>query len=614
MGAPTCEKPAPWLHCPLEIRRSLIRQLRLLLPYLAGHRGALLLGAFFVVLANLSGLAIPWYIGGIVDGLKAATAEGGTLSEGALLRQALLLVALAVVSGIGRFAMRWLMIGASRRVEFELRNDFFEHLLTLEPDFFQRTPVGDLMSRATNDLNAVRMMLGPGIMYTLNIIVTLVIALSLMVAIDGKLTLIGLLPLPLLSLLIWLISGRLHRGFEAIQEHFSRITSRVQENFSGIRVVKAFSREEAETERFQSASFDYYRRNLHLVRMMALFMPTMRLLSGSALVLIIYYGGRAVQTDRITLGQLIAFIQYLILLSWPMTALGWVTGLIQRGSASWARIRKVMDTEATIRSPLAVPADPVDLARAELRIDNLHFSYGGEEVLRGIDLRLRPGGTLGIVGPTGGGKTTLLRLIPRLLETPTGSIFLGGHDVTELPLGDLRRSIGWVGQEPLVFSESLERNLLLAKPEAAPAERDAAALDAGLLGEIEAFPDGWETMIGERGINLSGGQKQRASLARALLSDASLLILDAPFSSVDTHTEENILQSLRAQLGRRSMILVSHRVSTVRLADEIVVLDGGRIVERGSHAELLELGMLYAKLHERQLLEEETLGEGGSSA
>jgi ATP-binding cassette subfamily B multidrug efflux pump len=594
---------------PPPLRRSAIGELRQLLPYLARHRGALFLGGIFLLVANLSGLAIPWYVGSIVDGLKNAAGAEEVILSSVILGQALLLVGLAIVSGIGRFSMRWLMIGSSRRIEFELRNDFFDHLLTLEPAFFQRMPIGDLMARATNDLNAVRMMLGPGIMYTVNVVTTLAIALTLMSAIDGRLTLIGLMPLPLLSLLIWLISGRLHRGFEAIQEHFSRITSRVQENFSGIRVVKAFSREEAETDRFQSASHDYYRRNLHLVRMMALFMPTMRLFSGSALVLILFYGGHAVQEGRITLGQLIAFIQYLILLGWPMTALGWVTGLIQRGSASWSRIRKIMDTQPTIRSPRVVAPDaqvsaPGIQAGIDLRIENLSFSHGAVPVLHGIDLHLPAGGSLGIVGPTASGKTTLLRLLPRLLDTPAGSIFLDGRDITELPLPELRRAIGWVGQEPLIFSETLSRNLRFGHPDASDEDLEQAARDAAIMSEIESFPAGWETKIGERGINLSGGQKQRACLARALLSEARLLILDAPFSSVDTHTEEAILRALRAQLGRRSLILVSHRISTVRLTDEILVLDGGRIVERGAHAELVRGNGLYAQLHERQLLEE----------
>ncbi len=591
----------------------MIAELRQLLPYISRHRGAFLLGSLFLVVANGCGLAIPRFIGHIVDVLKSAAGSGELTLGRELIGMSLLLVALAIASGIGRFAMRWLMIGSSRRIEFELRNDFFRHLLTLEPAFFQKMPIGDLMARATNDLNAVRMLLGPGIMYTLNVTVTLAVALSLMISIDGKLTLIGLIPLPLLSLLVWLISGRLHKGFEAIQEHFSRITSRVQENFSGIRVVKAFSREGAETERFQSASEDYYRRNLHLVRMMALFMPTMRLLSGSSLVLILLYGGRAVQSERISLGELISFIQYIILLGWPMTALGWVTGLIQRGSASWSRIKRIMDTEPSIRSLAPPPASAVPAIRAEagidLRISGLSFAYGDQPILDEINLDLPVGGTLGIVGPTGSGKTTLLRLLPRLIDPPKGTIFLGGKDITEMPLVELRANIGWVGQEPLSFSESLGGNLRFSRPDASDADLDEAARDAALLQEVLNFPAGWETQIGERGINLSGGQKQRACLARALLSDARLLILDAPFSSVDTHTEESILQALRAQLGRRNLILVSHRVSTVRLADEIIVLDAGRIVERGTHGQLLTARGLYAQLNERQLLEEK-LGEG----
>ena len=556
-----------------------------------------------MLLSNLAATAIPWLVGEVVDGLRKAHAAGGQLPPGFLSQHILLLSALSLLGGAFMFGMRYLLIGISRDIEFELRDDFFAHLLRLDPAYYQRQPVGDLMTRAGSDLGAVRMLLGPGVMYTMNTAAALVMTLTLMLATDWRLTLLGLSPLPVLSLLIYLISSRFHRGYTTIQEQFSRLTSRVQENLSGIRIVKAFGREESELERFRHEGSAYSRANLRLYGMMALFMPTLRLLSGLSIVIILFFGGRAVAKGQISLGELVAFIQYMIRLSWPMAALGWVTGIIQRGSASWLRLVEVLDQEPAIQGPPLAPTDAP--LRGALEIRGLSFAYAGHPVLREINLELPAGASLGIVGPTGSGKTTLLRLIPRLLDPPVGSIFLAGRDITSLPLAQLRASIAWAGQEPRLFSESLDANLRHGDLGIDPAARDRAAQDAGVLEEVLGFPAGWETPIGERGVNLSGGQQQRVSLARALLKDASLLILDAPFASVDTQTEERILAALRADTQSRTLILVSHRVSTVRNCDQIVVLDGGRIVAAGNHASLLAAGGLYARLHERQLLEEE---------
>jgi ATP-binding cassette subfamily B multidrug efflux pump len=546
---------------------------------------------------------VPWLVGQIVDGLREAHAAGGGLPPGFLARNMLLLTALSLAGGAFMFGMRWLLIGISREVEFALREDFFAHLLRLDPSYYQRQPVGDLMTRAGSDLGAVRMLLGPGIMYTLNTAAALVMTLALMLATDWRLTLLGLAPLPLLSLLIYLISSRFHQGFTAIQEQFSRLSNRVQENLAGIRVVKAFGREQAELERFRDEGRAYTDANLRLYRMMAFFMPTMRFLSGLSIVIILFYGGRAVESGQISLGELVAFIQYMLRLSWPMAALGWVTGIIQRGSASWRRLVEVLDTEPAIQGPPRGPGDAP--LRGALEVRGLDFAYAGRPVLADISFVLPAGGSLGIVGPTGSGKTTLLRLIPRLLDPPPGTVFLAGRDVTTLPLAQLRASIAWAGQEPLLFSESLDANLRHGDLSIDPAARDRAAREAAVLDEVLGFPAGWETPIGERGVNLSGGQQQRISLARALLKEAGLLILDAPFASVDTQTEEQILATLRAQAQGRSLILISHRVSTVRHCEQILVLEAGRIVARGSHAALLAAGGLYARLHERQLLEDE---------
>ena len=569
------------------------------------------IGVALLIAGSLAGLGIPWLIGRIVDLLQDAHAAGRGLDSSMLFKEASFLVGLSVLAGLARFGMRWTMIGSSRHIERELRDELFAKLLALDQGYFLKHSAGDLMSRATNDLNAVRMMLGPGLMYPLNAAVTLAVAISFMIAIDWRLTLIGLIPLPLLSLLIYLLSNRLHRGYLSIQERFSQIVSRTQENLSGIRVVKAFVREEAELERFAEAGRDYYEQNLRMVRLMALFMPSFHLLSGGAVVLVLFFGSRAALAGEISVGQLLALIQYLIMLSWPVMSLGWVTSVIQRGSASWGRILEILDREPAIVSPPGAAQGPA--LAGDLEIRGLSFAYDGLPVLRDIHLTVPMGGSLGLVGPTGSGKTTLLRLLPRLLDPPPGTVFLAGADVRSLPLDRLRRSIAWVGQEPLLFSESLQDNLCFARPEAPDRERDAAARDAAILDEIRAFPEAWQSQIGERGINLSGGQKQRICLARALLKGAGLIILDAPFSSVDTHTEELILQALRARLAGCTLLLVSHRISTVMHADRIIVLEDGRITESGSHAELLAAGGLYTRMVERQSLEER-LREGGLSA
>ncbi len=580
-----------------------IRSLLRLLPYLSRRRGHYALGALCLLVMNAATIALPWIIGGIVDMLRATHESGGALPSAFIPQKVLLLTSIALVGGAGMFGMRWLLIGASRRIEFEIRQDFFAHLMRLDLPFFGRTPVGDLMARSGSDLNAVRMLLGPGVMYSINTLTMLIFTLSLMFLIDWKLTLLGLSPLPILSVLIYFISSRFHSGFTRIQEQYSRLSTRVQENLSGIRVIKAFGREQHEEVRFAREGWAYYHENLKLYRMMALFMPILRMLSGVAIVLILFYGGRAVAAERISIGELVAFIQYMIRLSWPMAALGWVTGIVQRGIASWQRMLVIMDTEGADATDPSLESS--ERLGGELEIRRLSFSYEGEQVLKEIDLILPAGSSLGIIGPTGSGKTTLLRLLPRLEEPAPGTIFLGGRDITELPLQSLRRTVAWAGQEPLLFSESLAENMRYGDPDVSPERRDQVAAEAGILDEVRGFGEGWDTLIGERGVNLSGGQKQRLTLARAFLKDASILLLDSPFASVDTHTEESILAALRARGGRQSTILVSHRVSTVRHCDQIVVLDRGKIVEQGSHTELLAVGGLYHRLHERQLIEEE---------
>ena len=555
-----------------------------------------------MALADLVALTQPQVLRQAVDDLyRGVTAEK-------LGRYALVLLGIAVVAGLFKYWMRKAVIGISRQAEYDLRNDLFAHLERLPVAYFQRERTGDIMSRATNDLAAVRMMLGPGLMYSVNTVVTALVSLGFMLAISPRLTVLSLLPLPLVSLTVWYFGDRIHQRFEEIQAYFSSLSARAQENLAGVRVVRAFAREASEVDEFHALNRGYLERNLRLIQASGLFFPTLGFLSGLAALLVLYLGGREVVAGRITLGQFVAFTVYIGMLNWPMVALGWVINLFQRGMASWGRIVEVLDEPAAV--PLPPPAAdraPPDRARGEIEFRHLSFTYPGarEPALRDVSFTVPAGRTVALVGHTGSGKSTLLALLARTFEPPPGTVFLDGVDVRALDRHALREQLAVAPQDTFLFSTTVAANIAYGVAAAAPGTVERAARVAHLDGDVRAFPAGYDTMVGERGITLSGGQRQRTAIARALLRDAPVLVLDDCLSSVDTHTEEAVLRGLQGETAGRTTLLVSHRVSTVRDADEIVVLADGAVVERGTHEVLLERDGTYAALHRRQQLEEE---------
>jgi ATP-binding cassette subfamily B protein len=571
--------------------------LKRLLAYFACYKKQLALGALCVVGSAVFSLLKPLIIGDAVDALN------GTFTRGLLARFGLLLIGAACVEGLFLFLQRRILIGASRLIEFDMRRDFYGHLQTLPLHFYQDQRTGDLMSRATNDLASVRMLIGPAVMHAINAVLVVGGAFVMMMRINAMMALTSLFAIPIVAGLVSFFGARIHIRSKSVQDYFGDISARVQENLAGVRVVRAFAREDNEIDSFKRMNHEFVERNRSLIRLNATFHPLLHALVGVMFVFVFYAGSRKLIGGTMTLGAFVAFQFYLGRLIWPLIALGWVINLFQRGMASMKRLHEIWSVAPMTSATDGGSAEP--LATADLRIRDLTFSYGARPVLRDIDLTVEHGQTIGIVGRTGSGKSTLLLLITRAFEPPPGTIFVAGRPIETIPMRQLREWIGMVPQETFLFSESIAENIRFGRADASDEEVDAVAAQAGLSGDVATFSDGLRTVIGERGITLSGGQKQRTAIARALVRDPHILILDDSLSAVDTHTEERILHALRSIRQGRTVLIVSHRVSSVKDADHIVVLDDGAIVERGSHESLLEKGGYYADLYRRQTIEAE---------
>ncbi len=624
------------------------KDLRGLMPYLKRYKGGMVLGLCAVVLMSLLGNLIPLSTGVITDTLRGDPVpfqHGGAGAVGQLANTptlsrlipfyeassrhtlgiyCLVIVAVVVLKGILSFTARWVLIGVSRDVEFDIRNDLLKRLLLMEPEFYVRNRTGELMSRATNDLNAVRMVLGPGIMYSATTIVTMVLAITVMITLSPSLTLWVLLPAPVVAVAVWYFGKTIHDLYEKIQAALATLTAKVQENLSGVRIIRAYAQEEAEIRGFDEPNLEYVSRNIKLIRTWSMFMPSLTAMIGTTFLIVLWQGGHQLLRGQISLGALIAFNGYLTQLVWPMIALGWVTNIFQRGAASMGRLNYILTAEPSIDDRTATVPIGV-MPQGEIEFRNLTFTYpttlagaangkaptnganghGKRAVLHDINLNVPAGSTLAVVGPTGSGKTTLAALVARLWEAPEGTVLLDGKPLRQWPLSTLRRAIGFVPQDTYLFGETVGGNIAFGLSDIDDARVREAAEIANLDGDVQAFSEKYETMVGERGITLSGGQKQRTAIARAVARDPRILILDDSLSSVDTQTEEKILQRLRGVMDGRTTILISHRTSTVKDADQIVVLVEGGIAECGTHDELLSRGGYYADLYQKQLLEEE---------
>ncbi len=562
------------------------------------YKAKILTGTLFIVCANVIAILNPIVVKNAIDYLAV------DIEINQLLIYAGLIVLIALGQGIFRFLMRQTVIVGSRLIENDFRNDLFGHLQNMSPRFFQNMPTGDIMSRMTNDLNAVRAVLGPGIMYSINTIVTFAFVIWMMLSLSPMLTLVGLIPIPFMAFIVYKFGMQIHKRYQKIQAQLSKISTKAQESFSGIRIIKSYVQEEFETEDFDKLNREYVEKNMSFVRVFAAFHPMMMFIVGLGVILVLFVGGIQIVEETITLGDFVAFTLYLGMLVWPSIALGWVVGIFQQGAASMERINVILETPAEIIDDDRVKA--IEQIEGNIRIENLTFAYdeNNPPVLENISLKLPAGKILAIVGRTGSGKSTLMHLLTRNYDPPRGTIFIDGIDIREVPLKILRDHLGYIPQETFLFSDTIKENINFGLEDSNDQKTQEAALCAQIHGSIEEFPNKYDTILGERGINLSGGQKQRVSIARAIIKQPKILLLDDALSAVDTITEEKILGKLRDIMKDKTCVWISHRISALQDADKIIVIDQGKIIEEGTHDDLLESRGLYWDLYEKQKLEE----------